>query len=318
MNHRFCVAPMMDITDRHERYFLRELTNEAHLYTEMINVNAILYGNTKKLLKFNQCEHPLAIQLGGSDPSKLGEAALIAESFGYDEINLNIGCPSSKVQKGQFGAVLMKRPSLVSSCIKACIDKVNIPITIKCRIGVDEMDIEQDLDYFIKEIQDSGCKTVIVHARKALLKGLSPKDNRNIPPLDYERVYRLKEKFFNLEIILNGGIKSIEESLKHLQYVDGVMVGRMAYDNPYLLNEVDNKIYNQEKICRSKRDIMIKIIPYILKEVEAGEKIQLLTKHLMGFSKGCKFAKDIRSKLAKIYLSDKPNEVLYKIANQLS
>ncbi len=188
MSHRFCVAPMMDRTDRHERFFLRSLSKKAYLYTEMINANAVLFGNQNELLKFNECEHPLAIQLGGNDPIKLSEAASISESYGYDEINLNIGCPSSKVRIGNFGAILMKKPNLVAKCVRAIKNKVNIPVSVKCRIGVDDMDEEEDLNTFIKKVGDAGCKVFIVHARKAWLKGLSPKENRNIPPLNYERI----------------------------------------------------------------------------------------------------------------------------------
>ena len=239
MSHRFSVAPMMDRTDRHCRYFHRLLTKKSKLYTEMLHSNAILKGNTERLLEFKNEEHPLAIQLGGSDPKSLAEASVIAEKFGYKEINLNVGCPSSKVQKGKFGAVLMKEPKLVSECINEMYKSVNIPVTVKCRIGVDDMDKESELDRFVEEVSSSGCNTFIVHARKAWLKGLSPKENREIPPLDYERVYRLKEKFHSLNIVVNGGIKSVQDSLNHLQFVDGVMLGREAYDNPCLLYTSD-------------------------------------------------------------------------------
>ena len=223
MNRRFCVAPMMNRTDRHERFFLRSLSKKAFLYTEMINVNALLYGKQKNILLFNHCEHPIGIQLGGNDPIKLADSAVISEAYGYDEVNLNIGCPSTKVQNGEFGAVLMKNPKLVAECIKAIINKVRIPVSVKCRIGVDDMDEDKDLNSFIKEISDAGCKIFIIHARKAWLKGLSPKENRNIPPIKYRRVYRLKEEFPELEIIVNGGLKKIEDSEKHLQFVDGVV-----------------------------------------------------------------------------------------------
>ena len=218
MNHRFCVAPMMDRTDRHCRYFHRLLTRRSLLYTEMLHSNAILNGDVNKLLEFKAEEHPLAIQLGGSDPSSLAEASLIAEEFGFKEVNLNIGCPSSKVQKGRFGAILMKEPELVSKCVHAMKKSVNIPVTVKCRIGVDDMDEDAYLDKFIKEVSFSGCETFIIHARKAWLSGLSPKDNREIPPLNYQRVYKLKETFPELNIVINGGIKTIKESIKHLEH----------------------------------------------------------------------------------------------------
>ena len=248
MNRRFCVAPMMDRTDRHERFFLRSLSKKAFLYTEMINVNALLYGDKKDILLFNECEHPLGIQLGGNDPIKLGDSAIISEASGYDEINLNIGCPSPKVQNGEFGAVLMKNPKLVAQCIKSIKDKVKIPVSVKCRIGVDDMNEDKDLSAFIKEVSDSGCKVFIVHARKAWLKGLSPKENRNIPPLNYQRVYRLKEEFPDLEIIINGGITSTHQIKDHLKKVDGVMLGRSVYHSPYLLSDIEKEIFDNNDV----------------------------------------------------------------------
>ena len=294
MSHRFCIAPMMDRTDRHCRYFHRLLTKRSFLYTEMLHSNAILNGNTSKLLEYDQKEHPLAIQLGGSDPVSLAEASVISEEFGYKEINLNIGCPSTKVQKGRFGAVLMKEPGLVSKCISAMKKSVNIPVTVKCRIGVDDMDEDTYLDKFIKEVSFAGCETFIIHARKAWLKGLSPKDNREIPPLNYQRVYKLKDAFPDLNFIINGGIKTIEESLDHLQYVDGVMLGREAYDNPYILTEVDSSIFLENLNATSQGDILLKLLPYIKSEVEKGTKISHITKHLMGLFKGFNGAKNIR------------------------
>ena len=286
MSHRFSVAPMMDRTDRHCRYFHRLLTKKSKLYTEMLHSNAILKGDTESLLKFTNEEHPLAIQLGGSDPKSLAEASVIAEEFGYKEINLNVGCPSSKVQKGKFGAVLMKEPRLVSECINEMHKSVNIPVTVKCRIGVDDMDKESELDRFVEEVSSSGCNTFIVHARKAWLKGLSPKENREIPPLDYERVYRLKEKFHSLNIVVNGGIKSVKDSLNHLQFVDGVMLGREAYDNPYILTEVDSLIFNKVAYPKTRQDILLEMLPYIEHELQKGTKITRITKHLLGLFKG--------------------------------
>ena len=300
MSHRFCIAPMMDRTDRHCRYFHRLLTKRSFLYTEMLHSNAILNGNTSKLLEYDQEEHPLAIQLGGSDPVSLAEASVISEEFGYKEINLNIGCPSTKVQKGRFGAVLMKEPGLVSKCISAMKKSVNIPVTVKCRIGVDDMDEDTYLDKFIKEVSFAGCETFIVHARKAWLKGLSPKDNREIPPLNYQRVYKLKDAFPDLNFIINGGIKTIEESLDHLQYVDGVMLGREAYDNPYILTEVDSSIFLENLNATSQGDILLKLLPYIQSEIEKGTKISHITKHLMGLFKGFNGAKNIRKYLVSL------------------
>mgnify|MGYP001168897536 FL=1 len=310
MSHRFSVAPMMDRTDRHCRYFHRLLTKKSKLYTEMLHSNAILKGDTEKLLEFKNEEHPLAIQLGGSDPKSLAEASVIAEKFGYKEINLNVGCPSSKVQKGKFGAVLMKEPKLVSECINEMHKSVNIPVTVKCRIGVDDMDKESALDRFVEEVSSSGCSTFIIHARKAWLKGLSPKENREIPPLDYERVYRLKEKFHSLNIIVNGGIKSIQDSLNHLQFVDGVMLGREAYDNPFILTEVDSLIFNKVAYPKTRQDILLEMLPYMEQELEKGTKITRITKHLLGLFKGLNGAKKIREFL--VTLNNEMNPIDYK------
>ena len=304
MNHRFCVAPMMDRTDRHCRYFHRLLTKRSFLYTEMLHSNAILNGDVNKLLEFKAEEHPLAIQLGGSDPSSLAEASVISEEFGFKEINLNIGCPSSKVQKGRFGAVLMREPELVSKCIYAMKKTISIPVTVKCRIGVDDMDEDAYLDKFIKEVSFSGCETFIIHARKAWLSGLSPKDNREIPPLNYQRVYKLKETFPELNIIINGGIKTIKESIEHLNYVDGVMLGREAYDNPFILTEVDSEIFSDAMHPIRRTDILYKLLPYIQSEIDKGTKISHITKHLMGLFKGFDGAKNIRK-----YLVSLSNEV---------
>ena len=318
MIHRFCVAPMMDRTDRHERFFLRSLSKKAYLYTEMINANAVLFGNQNELLKFNECEHPLAIQLGGNDPIKLSEAATISESYGYDEINLNVGCPSTKVQNGDFGAILMRNPNLVAKCVKAIKNNVNIPVSIKCRIGVDDMDEEKDLNTFIKKVSDSGCKVFIIHARKAWLKGLSPKENRNIPPLNYERVYKLKDEFPHLEIIINGGLENIEDSKNNLTKVDGVMMGRKAYENPFQLTKVDHLIYGMPFLSKTKEEVLLKMIPYIIQQHKAGVKINLISRHLIGLTKGTKFAKHIRSSLTNLSALRQPERKLIQIANQLS
>jgi len=309
---------MMDRTDRHERFFLRSLSKKAYLYTEMINANAVLFGNQNELLKFNECEHPLAIQLGGNDPIKLSEAATISESYGYDEINLNVGCPSTKVQNGAFGAILMRNPNLVAKCIKAIKNNVNIPVSIKCRIGVDDMDEEKDLNNFVKKVSDSGCKIFIIHARKAWLKGLSPKENRNIPPLNYERVYKLKDEFPHLEIIINGGLENIEDSKNHLTKVDGVMMGRKAYENPFQLTKVDHLIYGMPFLPKTKEEVLLKMIPYIIHQHKAGVKINLISRHLIGLTKGTKFAKHIRSSLTNLSALRQPERKLIQIANQLS
>ena len=317
MIHRFCVAPMMDRTDRHERFFLRSLSKKAYLYTEMINANAVLFGDQNELLKFNECEHPLAIQLGGNDPIKLSEAATISESYGYDEINLNIGCPSNKVQSGNFGAILMNKPNLVAKCVKAIKNKVNIPVSVKCRIGVDDMDEEKDLNTFIKKVSDSGCKIFIVHARKAWLKGLSPKENRNIPPLNYERVYKLKDEFPHLEIIINGGLETIEDSKNHLTKVDGVMMGRKAYENPFQLTKVDHLFYGMPFLSKTRKEVLLRMIPYIIQQHKAGIKINLISRHFMGLTKGTRFAKQIRANLTNLNALKEPEKKLTQIANQL-
>jgi tRNA-dihydrouridine synthase A len=266
----------------------------------MLHSNAILKGDTNKLLSYSQSEHPLAIQLGGSDPISLAEASQISEDFGYKEINLNVGCPSSKVQKGRFGAILMKEPDLVSKCVSAMKNSVDIPVTVKCRIGVDDMDEDVQLDKFIKEVSSSGCETFIIHARKAWLKGLSPKDNREIPPLDYQRVYRLKDTFPDLEFVMNGGIKTIEESKYHLKYVDGVMLGREAYDNPFILTNVDNSIFLEESNPISRSEVLKLLLPYIQSEIEKGTKISHITKHLMGLFRGFHGAKAVRKYLVSL------------------
>jgi tRNA-dihydrouridine synthase A len=308
MSHRFSVAPMMDRTDRHCRYFHRLLTKRSLLYTEMLHANAVLKGDTEKLLYHHADEHPLALQLGGSDPSALAEASSMSEKFGYSEVNLNVGCPSNKVQKGRFGAVLMKEPKLVAKCISQMKSATTLPITVKCRIGVDDMDENIHLDNFISEVSSAGCNTFIIHARKAWLKGLSPKDNREIPPLNYERVYKLKNTFPDLNFIINGGIKSLNESSIHLQHVDGVMIGREAYDNPLLLAEVDSVIFLDKKVSKSRSDILKSLIPYLGDELERGTKISHITRHLMGLFRGFNGAKNMRKYLISLNHAMNPIE----------
>ena len=308
MSHKFSVAPMMDRTDRHCRYFHRLLTKRSLLYTEMLHANAVLKGDTEKLLNHHTDEHPLALQLGGSDPSALAEASSIGEKFGYSEVNFNVGCPSSKVQKGRFGAVLMKEPKLVAKCISQMKEATTLPVTVKCRIGVDDMDQNIHLDNFINEVSSAGCNTFIIHARKAWLKGLSPKDNREIPPLNYERVYKLKNTFPDLKFIINGGIKSLHESSIHLQHVDGVMIGREAYENPLLLAEVDSVIFSDKKVSTSRSDILKSLIPYIGDELERGTKISHITRHLMGLFRGFDGAKNMRKYLISLNNAINPIE----------
>ena len=308
MSHRFSVAPMMDRTDRHCRYFHRLLTKRSFLYTEMLHANAVLKGDTEKLLNHHTDEHPLVLQLGGSDPSALAEASSISEKFGYSEVNLNVGCPSSKVQKGRFGAILMKEPKLVAKCISQMKEATTLPVTVKCRIGVDDMDQNIHLDNFINEVSSAGCNTFIINARKAWLKGLSPKDNREIPPLNYERVYKLKNTFPDLKFIINGGIKSLHESSIHLEHVDGVMIGREAYENPLLLAEVDSVIFLDKKVSTSRSDILKSLIPYIGEELERGTKISHITRHLMGLFRGFNGAKNMRKYLISLNHAMNPIE----------
>ena len=263
INRRFSVAPMLDWTDRHCRYFHRLLSKHALLYTEMVTTGALIHGDKHRFLQFNASENPVAFQLGGSNPKDLAVCAKMVEEYGYDEINLNVGCPSDRVQNGSFGACLMAEPALVAECIAAMSQVVSIPVTVKSRIGIDDKDSYEELVQFIGTIADTGCKTFIVHARKAWLKGLSPKQNREVPPLDYERVYQLKRDFPGLEIIINGGITTLEQAALMLDQVDGVMVGREAYQNPYILAGVDNLLYGDIKEKVSRQEIVKTLIPYI-------------------------------------------------------
>ncbi len=278
----FAVAPMMEWTDRHCRYFHRRLTRRALLYTEMVTASAIIFGDRKRLLGFHACEHPVALQLGGARPEQLAEAARIGEGYGYDEINLNIGCPSDRVRNGQFGACLMAHPQLVAECIYAMRKAVAAPVTVKCRIGIDDQDAEEDLERFVRSVSEGGCRTFVVHARKAWLNGLSPKENRNVPPLDYGRVYRLKRKHPELTIVINGGIGSLDEAAEHLDHVDGVMVGRAAYQSPSLLVEVDRRIYGDARPAMSLREAYEDMIPYCEAEMAGGGRLSAVTRHMLG------------------------------------
>jgi tRNA-dihydrouridine synthase A len=252
-SHQVSIAPMMDCTDRHFRYFLRLISKKVVLYTEMVVAQAILHGPKDQLLKFRPEEHPLVLQLGGSNPKELAEAAKIAEQYGYDEINLNVGCPSDRVQSGRFGACLMKEPGLVAECIQGMKKAVRIPVTVKTRIGVDDLDDYDFLYGFIKTISEVGCEHFIIHARKAWLNGLSPKENRTIPPLDYDRVYQIKQAFPHLFITINGGVKTVSDIQQHLTQVDGVMIGREAYSNPYCLASVDQTIFGEAHSIPERR-----------------------------------------------------------------
>lgn len=298
IDRRFCVAPMMDWSDRHCRFFWRQLSEHALLYTEMVTTGALLFGNVEQHLRYNTEEHPIALQLGGSEPDALARCTELAEQWEYDEVNLNCGCPSDRVQNGAFGACLMAEPKLVADCVKAMQSACGLPITVKHRIGIDEQDSEADLHRFVDAVANAGCKTVIVHARKAWLKGLSPKENREIPPLDYDRVYRLKEQFPSLEIILNGGIDTVESCKTHLDYLDGVMIGRAAYQNPFLLSEVDSAIYGSERVV-DRHFVMNAMLEYVERQIAAGAKLNYITRHILGLYNGLPGAKQFRRHLSE-------------------
>ena len=285
MNRKVSVAPMMDCTDRHERYFLRLISKNTLLYTEMIVDEAINRGDKKKLLEFNINEKPVALQLGGSSPKLLAEAAKVGEDFGYDEINLNLGCPSKKVEKNKFGACLMKEPTLVADCLNEMQVKTKLPVTVKTRIGYDKVEDYESLFNFINLLKSTGTKTFIVHARKAMLGKFTPKQNLNIPPLKYDMVYKLKKDFPNEEIIINGGIKSVDEIKPHLKKADGVMIGRAAYHTPYLLAEIEKEIFDNENIP-SRQDVIEQLIPYIKDEIKKGTRLNQIMRHTLGLFHG--------------------------------
>ena len=285
LNRTISIAPMMGYTDRHARYFLRLISRHVLLYTEMVTTGAILHGDRKKLLRFNANEQPLAIQLGGSDPSELTECSRIAQACGFSEVNLNVGCPSDRVQSGRIGACLMAEPGLVAESIHAMQSAVEIPVTVKCRIGIDNMESYNSFNDFIETVAEAGCNTFIVHARKAWLKGLSPKQNREIPPLKYEYVYRLKQRQPQLNIIINGGIKTLDQVAEHLQRVDGVMLGREAYHNPYMLGQVDRLFYGGNGAERTRSEIIDEFTGYIEQQLMSGERLHAITRHLHGLYK---------------------------------
>ena len=297
--HKFQIAPMIDWTDRHDRYFLRQFTRHALLYTEMITTGAIIHGDKQRHLAFNNEEHPVTVQLGGSNPTDLALCAKICEDYGYDEVNLNVGCPSDRVQSGAFGACLMAEPNVVAECIDKMKSACDIPVTIKCRIGIDDQDEYEDLQRFVKINQSAGCDTFIVHARKAWLQGLSPKENRDIPPLNYDRVYTLKEEFPELNIIINGGIKTLDECETHLARVDGIMMGREAYQNPYLLALVDQRFYQDDHPIPTRYDIIHTMIEYIDKLVSNGGELKWVTRHILGIFQGMPGARAWRRHLSQ-------------------
>ena len=298
LTRKISVAPMMDCTDRHDRFFLRLMSKNVMLYSEMVATKSAIHGDRKKILSYSPEEKPLALQVGGSDKKELAEVSKIAEDLGYNEINLNLGCPSKKVQKNKFGACLMKEPDLVAECINEMVNSCNIPVTAKTRIGFDETEEFDYLNRFILKMKDAGCKTFILHARKAILKGLSPKQNLNIPKLNYDMVYKIKKENPNLEIIINGGISKVEEIKNHLKICDGVMIGRSIYQNPYSLVEIEKEIFNTKKIP-SREEVAEKLLIYLEKEVKQGTKVNHIMRHTVGLYHG-----QVGSKNWKRYLSD--------------
>lgn len=295
----FSVAPMLDWTDKHCRYFHGLLTSKAWLYTEMVTTGAILYGDKQRFLTVNKAENLIAYQLGGSDPSDLARCAQMIEDTGYNEVNLNVGCPSDRVQNGRFGACLMAEPDLVAECVQAMQQFVSIPVTVKSRIGIDEKDSYQELTDFISTVASAGCNTFIIHARKAWLKGLSPKQNRELPPLRYDVVYQIKNDFPELNIILNGGVTSLDSSKIILEYVDGVMMGREAYHNPYLLAEVDAQLFAGSKPIKTRQQVVLELIPYIQEYLLEGGRLHSITRHILGLFHGVPGARTWRRILSE-------------------
>ena len=297
--HRFSVAPMMDWTDRYDRFFLRLISRHALLYTEMVTTGAVLHGDRDRLLGFEPEQHPVSLQLGGSDPGELAEAARVGEGYGYDEINLNVGCPSDRVQSGRFGACLMAEPDLVAEGVGAMRRAVSVPVTVKCRIGIDDQDEDEALETFVTTLRDAGCTTFIVHARKAWLEGLSPKQNRDIPPLNYGRVHRLKQAHPDLTVVINGGIGTLDEAEAHLDHVDGVMLGRAAYQSPYILADVDRRFFGGQEARPTREEIVFGLIPYIKTRLAAGARLNQITRHILGLYQGVPGAKQWRRHLSQ-------------------
>jgi tRNA-dihydrouridine synthase A len=298
MKYRFSIAPMMEWTDRHCRFFHRLLTRRTLLYTEMITTGAVLHGDRARLLAFDPAEHPVALQLGGSDPRQLAQCARIAADLGYDEVNLNVGCPSDRVQEGRFGACLMAEPALVGDCVAAMTGSVKIPVTVKCRIGIDEQDPEEALETLTHAVEQAGVAALIVHARKAWLAGLSPRENRDVPPLDYARVYRLKAAHRGLAVVINGGVLDLDQVRTHLAHLDGVMMGRAAYQEPWRLLEVDLLLFGEPARFASPREAAEALIPYLERELARGTRLHAITRHVLGLFRGVPGARAFRRHLA--------------------
>ena len=298
LSRRFSVAPMMEWTDRHCRFFHRLLTRRALIYTEMITTGAIIHGDRARLLAYDPAEHPVALQLGGSDPRLLAKCARIAEDRGYDEVNLNVGCPSDRVQEGRFGACLMAEPALVGECVAAMKANVKVPITVKCRIGIDEQDPEEALETIAGVVEAADVDALVVHARKAWLKGLSPRENREVPPLDYARVFRLKIAHPHLAIVLNGGVASLDQAAAHLKRLDGVMMGRTAYQEPWRLLGVDPLLFGESAPFDTPKAVAEALIPYVQRELALGTRLHAITRHILGLFRGVRGARAFRRHLA--------------------
>jgi tRNA-dihydrouridine synthase A len=315
LNRRFTVAPMMDWSDTHCRYFWRLLSKNAVLYTEMVTTGALIHGDRERFLRFDPSENPLALQLGGSDPAALADCARMAEDRGYSEVNLNCGCPSDRVQNGMMGACLMAKPELVRDCVDAMRRAVSIPVTVKHRIGIDDMDDYKGLNGFVDIVAGSGCTTFIVHARKAWLKGLSPKENRDIPPLQYDHVFRLKQDFPDLEIIINGGITTLEQCQQLLQHVDGVMLGREVYSNPYLLAEVDHLLYGSSRPTITREQVAAQFMNYCEEQMTQGVRLNHMTRHILGLFQGVYGARNFRRVISE--QAYKPNATIEVLRDAL-
>ena len=299
LNRNFCVAPMMEWSDRHCRYLWRLISQHAVLYTEMVTTGALIHGDSERFLRFNEEEHPVALQLGGSDPADLARCSKLAEQWGYDEVNLNCGCPSDRVQNGMIGAILMAHPQRVADCIKAMQDAVNIEVTVKHRIGIDDMEDYAGMASFVETIANTGCKTFIVHARKAWLQGLSPKENREVPPLKYDMVRQLKREFPELTIVLNGGLVTLDQCEAEMQGLDGVMVGREAYSNPYLLAEVDQRFYGDKHPIPSRLEVAQAFTGYCRDQMQQGQLLKYMSKHLLGLFQGLPGARKFRRHISE-------------------
>lgn len=286
IDHRLCIAPMLDWTDRYCRYFLRQISRHVILYTEMVTTGALLHRDPGRFLDFHTDEHPIALQLGGSNPSQLAACTRLAEEWGYDEVNLNVGCPSDRVQSGRFGACLMAEPQLVGDCTLAMSEAAQLPVTVKHRIGIDDLDSYEQLTRFVATVEQAGCSTFIVHARKAWLQGLSPKQNREIPPLQYEVVQRLKKDFPHLELIINGGFKTLAQVEQQLEHLDGVMIGREAYQNPWILAQADGRIFATEEPPRTRQQIVEAMLPFIEQQYALGVPVHRITRHMLGLFQG--------------------------------